>query len=64
MADAQTTGGYPRMARVCSADLPVLAQCKPGTKIQFREIDEEESVMHYNRMDEAMKRVKVSLKTQ
>ena len=61
MADAQTTGGYPRIARVCSADLPVLAQCKPGTKIQFREIGEGESLMRYNRMVEGMKRVKLGL---
>lgn len=61
MADAQTTGGYPRIARVCSADLPVLAQCRPGTKIQFREIGEEESETRYNKMVEAMKRVKVGL---
>jgi len=61
MADAQTTGGYPRIARICSADLPVLAQCRPGANIQFKEIVEEESLMRYNRIVEAMKRVKVGL---
>jgi antagonist of KipI len=61
MADAQTTGGYPRIARICAADISLLAQCRPGTKIQFREIGEEESVMRYNRMVEAMKKVKVGL---
>jgi len=61
MADAQTTGGYPRIARVCSADLPVLAQCRPGTKIQFREIGEEESLIRYNRMVEAIKKLKIGL---
>ncbi|MEY3577535.1 MAG: putative hydrolase subunit antagonist of KipI [Bacteroidota bacterium] len=61
MADAQTTGGYPRIVRVCSADLPVLAQCKPGTKIQFREIGEEESLKRYNKIVEGMKRVKLGL---
>lgn len=35
MADAQTTGGYPRIARVCSEDIPILAQCRPGSKVRF-----------------------------
>jgi antagonist of KipI len=61
MADAQTTGGYPRIARICAADISLLAQCRPGTKIQFKEIGEEESLMRYNRIVEAMKRVKVGL---
>jgi len=61
MADAQTTGGYPRIARVCAADLSLLAQTRPGVKIQFKEIGEEESLMRYNRIVEAMKRVKVGL---
>jgi len=61
MADAQTTGGYPRIARICAADIPLLAQCRPGAKIQFREIGEGESLMRYNKMVEAMKRVKVGL---
>ena len=30
MADHQTSGGYPRIANVISADLPLLAQCGPG----------------------------------
>jgi antagonist of KipI len=61
MADAQTTGGYPRIARICAADISLLAQCRPGAKIQFREIGEGESLMRYNKMVEAMKRVKVGL---
>ncbi|MCR8636657.1 biotin-dependent carboxyltransferase family protein [Paenibacillus radicis (ex Xue et al. 2023)] len=38
MADAQTTGGYPRMAQVAAVDLPVLAQMRPGSMLRFREI--------------------------
>jgi antagonist of KipI len=38
MADSPTTGGYPKIAGVVSADLPVLAQCAPGqAHIRFRE---------------------------
>ncbi|MBK1781913.1 biotin-dependent carboxyltransferase [Advenella sp. WQ 585] len=35
MADRQTTGGYPKMANVISADLPVLAQLLPGEHLSF-----------------------------
>jgi antagonist of KipI len=39
MADSPTTGGYPKIANVIKADLPVLAQCESGTsKIRFREV--------------------------
>jgi antagonist of KipI len=43
MADCQTTGGYPKIAQVAAADLPVCAQLKPGDKISFREITMEEA---------------------
>lgn len=33
MADHQTTGGYPRIAEVISADLPRFAQARPGSAI-------------------------------
>jgi len=36
LADAQTTGGYPRIANVISADLSFLAQQKPGDCLRFR----------------------------
>ena len=35
MADHQTTGGYAKIATVISADLPKLAQARPGDKIRF-----------------------------
>ncbi len=35
MADAQTIGGYPRIARIASTDLSKLAQCRPGMKVNF-----------------------------
>lgn len=36
MADRQTTGGYPRIANVISADLPLLAQRLPGERVRFQ----------------------------
>jgi len=44
LADGQTTGGYPKLATVCTADLPLLAQGKPGNKVQFVAITREEAV--------------------
>jgi biotin-dependent carboxylase-like uncharacterized protein len=35
LADRQTTGGYPKIATVISADLPALGPLTPGAKIAF-----------------------------
>ncbi|TKC04274.1 5-oxoprolinase subunit C family protein [Pedobacter frigoris] len=43
MADHQTTGGYPRIAQVISADLTLLAQMQPGREITFELITLEEA---------------------
>jgi antagonist of KipI len=37
-ADAQTTGGYPRIMQLIAYDLSMLAQAAPGTKIRFQKI--------------------------
>ncbi|MCR2804503.1 biotin-dependent carboxyltransferase family protein [Paenibacillus soyae] len=38
MADRQTTGGYPRIGHVATVDLPVLAQLKPGDRLQLQRV--------------------------
>ena len=38
MADAQTTGGYPKIANVIEADLGALAQVRLGSTIQFEAV--------------------------
>lgn len=43
MADRQTTGGYPVIADVISADLHLVAQRKPGDKIRFERVTIEDS---------------------
>lgn len=43
MADHQTSGGYPRIANVASADLPILAQLGPGDVAGFHLISVEEA---------------------
>lgn len=38
LVDAQTIGGYPRIAHVIRADMSLLAQAKPGDSLQFRNV--------------------------
>jgi antagonist of KipI len=38
LADCQTTGGYPRLAQVISADLGRLAQALPGIQLRFVQV--------------------------
>jgi len=39
LADAQTVGGYPRLGHVVAADLPRLAQLRPGDSLRFQSCD-------------------------
>lgn len=39
LADCQTSGGYPKIATVISADLPRLAHVRPGDKVRFVAVD-------------------------
>jgi allophanate hydrolase len=43
MVDNQTTGGYPKIATVISADVPVVARRKPGRAVRFVEVDVREA---------------------
>ena len=39
LADHQTTGGYPKIATVVSADLPRLGRCRPGDPLRFVSVE-------------------------
>lgn len=58
MADRQTTGGYPKIAVVISADLHLAAQLMPGETVEFRTttLPEAQAVMkaQWNEVDEAV----------
>lgn len=43
MVDHQTTGGYPKIATVVSADLPLVGRRRPGRTIRFAAIGVEEA---------------------
>jgi antagonist of KipI len=48
MADCPTTGGYPKIGTVASADLPLLAQCVPSkSRVHFRETTVEKAQEKY-----------------
>jgi allophanate hydrolase len=43
MVDNQTTGGYPKIATVISADLPVAGRRRPGRSIRFASVEVQEA---------------------
>lgn len=42
LADAQTTGGYPKIATVISADLPLIGRRRTGAGVRFVAVSQEE----------------------
>jgi antagonist of KipI len=58
MADSPTTGGYPKIGTVASADLSLLAQCVPGrSKIRFRETTVAKAQKKYRELISGLERV-------
>jgi allophanate hydrolase subunit 2 len=58
MADSPTTGGYPKIGTVASADLPLLAQCVPGkSRIRFREATVTEAQRKYRELMRGLERI-------
>ncbi len=47
MAEAPTTGGYPRIGHVAAVDLPRLAQRRPGQAVRFVEMSPDEAQTRY-----------------
>lgn len=61
LADRQTTGGYPKIATVISADLPRLAQLRPGERVRFEAVEEDVAVKLARDMREQIRRIDASL---
>jgi biotin-dependent carboxylase-like uncharacterized protein len=61
MADAQATGGYPRIATVIGADQWRLAQVAPGASIRFARLGREEALLSLQRQRRYLQRVHGSL---
>jgi len=62
LADRQTTGGYPKIATVISADLPALGRFTIGSRINFEQISVEEAAdarrVHFKRIEELTRMIK------
>ena len=58
MADRQTTGGYAKIATVISADLPIMAQLKPGDSLQFAKTHFSEEETWWSEVTIQEKRIK------
>ena len=43
LADRQTTGGYPKIGAVCTADLPRAGRLRPGDRVRFAVVGVEEA---------------------
>ncbi len=51
MAEAPTTGGYPRIAHVAAVDMPRLAQRRPGDTVRFVEMSLADAQTRYLRRE-------------
>ncbi|TCP23741.1 antagonist of KipI [Scopulibacillus darangshiensis] len=58
LADRQTTGGYPKIAQVITADLPLIAQVKPGQSIRFSFVTLEDAESLYLQKERQLKELK------
>ena len=55
MADRQTTGGYPQIATVITADLPLAGQLAPGEWIEFVLCTRSEAIAALKEQEEALR---------
>jgi KipI family sensor histidine kinase inhibitor len=55
MADRQTTGGYPQIATVIMADLPLAGQLAPGDWIEFAPCTRSEAIAALKEQEEALR---------
>ena len=62
MADHQSIAGYPKIAQVVAADLPRLAQMKPGEKISFLEVSQEEAEDSLLEQERYLSSLRIALK--
>nr|WP_229714255.1 biotin-dependent carboxyltransferase family protein [Saccharibacillus endophyticus] len=61
-ADRQTTGGYPRIAQIISADLRLIAQLRPGQTLTFAEVSLQEAQYLYIEQERELLRLRISMR--
>ncbi|MCC9135623.1 biotin-dependent carboxyltransferase family protein [Pontibacter silvestris] len=61
LADRQTTGGYPRIAQVITADFSQLAQIQPGKIVRFTEVTLQQAQQLYVKQEQNIEQIKRAL---
>lgn len=61
LADRQTTGGYPKIAKVADVDIHKVVQKKPGEFLKFKEISLEAAERLYIERERYIKNLKVAV---
>jgi len=62
MRDAQTTGGYPKIAVIATPDVSLLGQAKPNDVVEFSEVavsQAQERLREYSRFINGLNRMLV-----
>lgn len=62
MADRQTTGGYPKIAQIISADLPKMAQLQPTATIHFKAVSHEEAEKELIKKERIIDKLKMGIR--
>ena len=57
MADHQTTGGYPKIASVCKADLPRLAQMAPNRRFLLKWLTLDEAMLQWSNIRQQLQSI-------
>ena len=61
LADAQTTGGYPRIAQVIAVDIPRLAQIPAGQVVRFQKVTLAEAERLYFERENLLRKIQLAL---
>lgn len=61
LADHQTTGGYPRIAQVATADFSTLVQLPPGKSFHFAQITVQQAQQLYLAQEQRLKQLKTAI---
>lgn len=61
MADRATTGGYPKIATVIGADLPLLGRLPPGAELRFTAVTQADAVEALRAQDAMLTGLKASI---
>ena len=58
LADRQTIGGYTKIANIISADIPRVAQTKPGDRIRFQQVKGAQAVTLWQKYEQQIEIIK------